>query len=196
MSQIVLSHQLKTALSPWGNLKDESLHQLVNIFTPCNVQSGAHLIMPGEAFERIIVVVNGLLRFYVTDEDGNEWNKNFLFEHSISGPLAEHSEPWPGFYGLQALEDCTVLLAPVNQFRNLVNNDVNLDQTIRHYVSALLQRKANRLTGFQRLNATGRYLEFCKEYSAVIRRIPQYHIASFLGISEVSLSRLRSQLTK
>ncbi|SHE49647.1 hypothetical protein [Vibrio gazogenes] len=53
MSQIVLSHQLKTALSPWGNLKDESLHQLVNIFTPCNVKSGAHLIMPGEAFERI-----------------------------------------------------------------------------------------------------------------------------------------------
>lgn len=196
MPQSAIVQQLQRVFLPWGALNNQALFdELAALFSSCSLASNEFLAQPGDALNRVIIVVSGVLRFYLLDEDGQEWNKGFLSEDGITGPLAEYTDTWPNPYGLQALEKSMVLQASANEFLALAAQYSELDHVLRRYVSALLKRKAKRLTSFQRLDATGRYLEFCQEYAQVVERLPQYHIASFIGISEVSLSRLRRKLS-
>lgn len=189
-----LPQLLHDALAPWGTVPDELLRMLTPLFEAREYASGQFLATPGKAFDRVLLVARGVLRFYVLDEDGREWNKGFAAEGRLTGPLADTPMSWPDPYGMQALEDCLVFEAPVVEVRALSARNPALDGILKQYVSALLRMKADRLTGFQRLDATGRYRDFLERYPDLAVRLPQYHIASYLGISEVSLSRLRRKL--
>lgn len=187
---------LHDAFAPWGAVPDELLQALVTLFEAREYASGEFLATPGKSFDRILVVARGALRFYVLDEEGREWNKGFAAEGRLTGPLADTPMSWPDPYGMQALEDCIVFEAPAQAVRALSARSAVFDTIIKRYVSALLRMKADRLTAFQRLDATGRYQDFLQRYPDLVGRLPQYHIASYLGISEVSLSRLRRKLAE
>ncbi|WP_097459040.1 Crp/Fnr family transcriptional regulator [Mangrovitalea sediminis] len=189
-----LSQALHAALSPWGVVSDELLRELEPLFEARQYSGGQFLAMPGKAFDRVLVVARGVLRFFILDEEGREWNKGFAAEGRLTGPLAETHMSWPDPYGMQAIEDSVVFEAPAATFSALAAGNAVLDGMVKRYVGALLRMKADRLTGFQRLDATGRYRDFLERYPELAGRLPQYHIASYLGISEVSLSRLRRKV--
>lgn len=186
--------QLHTAVSQWVNLNEAQWQQLAAIFRPRRVEARQFIVLPGADQHEIIFVNEGLLRFYYVGEDGEETNKAFIGENEFAGPLASAALGLPLYFGIEALEPTHMLVAQYNDYVNLFEQDLVFERLGRKLTETLLVRKELRTRSLLQQNATERYLGFLETYPHLAERIPQYHLASYLGIAEVSLSRLKNSL--
>ncbi|WP_414588554.1 Crp/Fnr family transcriptional regulator [Scytonema sp. PCC 10023] len=124
-------------------------------------------------------------------DDGMESNKAFIAENTFAGSLAAYNLDLPIVYGVQALEPTMLLTASFSDFVALFDQHPIFDRLGRKLAEWLLIRKELRARSLLQQQATERYLDFVKQYPDLVKRVPQYHIASYLGITEVSLSRLK-----
>ncbi|MCL4262595.1 MAG: Crp/Fnr family transcriptional regulator [Anaerolineae bacterium] len=184
--------QLHTAVSQWVDLSATQWQQFAAIFRPRLSEKGQYVALPGDNTHQIIFVIAGLLRFYYVDEEGQETNKAFVGENEFAGPLASAVLGLPLYFGIQALEATRLLMAPYTAYAHLFDQDLVFERLGRKLTETLLVRKEVRTRSLLQQNATERYLGFLEMYPHLVNRIPQYHLASYLGISEVSLSRLKN----
>ena len=183
---------LRQAFSPWADLSDELWSELAAIFRLKSAVDREFVTLPGEDTHELIFVCKGLLRFYYLSADGKETNKAFIAEHQFAGPLASAALGLPIYYGIQALEDTTMLIAPFRAFTALYDKDSRFERIGRKFAELLLIRKEKRTRSLLQQNASERYHDLLHSHPDLIQRIPQYHLASYLGITEVSLSRLKN----
>jgi CRP-like cAMP-binding protein len=114
----------------------------------------------------------------------------------FSSPLTSCSlDPDPGC-GVEALEPGTLLIADAAAFNALYDIHPVFDRLGRRMGEWWLGRKEQRARSFQLQDARDRYLGFIRDHGDLVQRIPQYHIASYLGITDVSLSRIRRDLAR
>ena len=92
----------------------------------------------------------------------------------------------------EALEDVTVMLFDVKDMKDLILSDENLKLLWIGVLENGMQYKVYREGSFLVQNATERYLEFRKRYPSLAERIPQRYIATYLGVTPESLSRIKS----
>lgn len=185
---------MRRAFSQWHALDDAQWERLRGIFRPCSYDEKAFIALPGHEEHELLFVCEGLLRFFYVDKEGEETNKAFIAENSFAGPLAASAMGLPILYGIQALEPTALLAARHADFVALFDEDAAFDRLGRRLAELILMRKELRTRSFLQLDAKGRYLDFANQHPHLIHRIPQYHIASYLGIAEVSLSRLKREL--
>lgn len=183
--------QLHTAVSRWVDLSAVQWGQLAALFRPRQAESRQPIALPGADTHEIIFVNQGLLRFYYLSEEGKETNKAFIGEGEFAGPLASAALGLPLYFGIEALEPTQMLVARYNDYVNLLEADLVFERLGRKLNEALLVRKELRTRSLLQQNARERYLGFLETYPHLVDRIPQYHLASYLGITEVSLSRLK-----
>lgn len=150
--------------------------------------------MPGANQHEIIFVNQGLLRFYYIDEDGEEANKAFIGENEFAGPLASAVLGLPLYFGIQAVEQTQMLVAQYSDYINLFEQDLIFERLGRKLTETLLVRKELRTRSLLQQNAKERYRSFLETYPNLADRIPQYQLASYLGITEVSISRIKNSL--
>ena len=148
---------------------------------------------PGDETHELLFCCQGVLRFYYLSADGKETNKAFIAENEFAGPLASTMLGLPVYYGIQALEQTDYLVAPLSQFTALYSANPLFERIGRKLAELLLMRKELRMRSMLEQTATERYLDFKAKNPSLINRIPQYQLASYLGISEVSLSRLKNK---
>ncbi|MEO0947857.1 MAG: Crp/Fnr family transcriptional regulator [Cyanobacteria bacterium J06641_5] len=157
-------------------------------------QEREYVILPGSIQHELYFVCEGLLRVYYTTDTGKEANKAFISENSFAAPLAASALELPLIYGVQALETSAIAVASYAEFIALFDLDPIFDRLGRKIAETILIRKELRMRSLLQQNASERYVEFVRQFPELVQRIPQYHIASYLGISEVSLSRLKGQI--
>jgi len=186
--------QLHTAVRQWVTLSDRQWETLSTIFRVRNVDEQEHLVLPGDSVYELYFVGSGLLRFYYQAENGTETNKAFIPENTFVGPLAAPSLDLPVVYGIQALEPATLLVTPYAEFVALFDEHPIFDRLGRKLAEWFLARKELRARNLLQHQARERYLAFQQQFPELAKRVPQYHIASYLGITEVSLSRLKRDL--
>jgi CRP-like cAMP-binding protein len=185
---------MQNKLDNWVKLSPENWHKFIAIFRQKTFTPRETILLPGENKHELFFVCEGLLRFYYLDENGIESNKAFICENMFAGPLAAFALELPVVYGINALETTTVFVAPYQDFVNLFEIDPAFDRIGRKLAEWLLMRKELRMRSLLQKKAKDRYLEFVKQHPQFVQRVPQYHIASYLGITEVSLSRLVSTI--
>ena len=185
---------MREIIAQWASLTDAQWSRFATLFQQRSVPVNTSLLLPGDSVHELIFVSEGLLRFYYLDEEGVESNKAFIRENEFAGPLASASLGMPVIYGIQTLEPSILLTAPYADFVSLFDMDPVYDRIGRKFAELLLIRKELRMRNMLQKKAKERYLDFRSRYPDLLQRIPQYHIASFLGITEVSLSRLRRSL--
>lgn len=190
--------QLRKTISQWVNLSHSQWGVFSALFQSRTVERNAFLLLPGDKVYELLFVTQGLLRFYYGSAEGQyegaESNKAFIAENTFAGPLAASMLDLPVVYGVQALEDTSMLVADYSAFVGLFEEHPVFDRLGRKFAEQLLMRKELRMRSMLQKNAGDRYRDFLEQYPDLIQRIPQYHIASYLGITEVSLSRLRRQM--
>lgn len=175
---------------------DHADHQLV--LAHCRLQSfdsGRHLYRPGQAAKDVYFVHSGLVRvFNVTDSGHKEFNKSFVSEGQFVGPLVSPLRTQASPYHIQTLEHCEVLVIARAALDELYQRSIVWANIGRLYMEHLAitkeQREAQLLTG----TAEQRYVRFLRESPQLIDRVPLYHIASYLGVTDVALSRIRRRL--
>ena len=186
--------QLKTAVSQWVDLSESQWQQFAAIFKLRQVDAREFIVLPGANQHEIIFVNQGLLRFYYIDEEGEEANKAFIGENEFAGPLASAALGLPLYFGIQALEPTQMLVAQYKDYVNLFEQDLVFERLGRKLTETLLVRKELRTRSLLQQNAKERYLNFLETYPNLADRIPQYQLASYLGIAEVSLSRIKNAM--
>ncbi|MEM6428136.1 MAG: Crp/Fnr family transcriptional regulator [Deinococcota bacterium] len=182
---------MRDALNRWVTLTDHQWDTLASIFHVQHVAARSMVLQPGDDTHDLFFVHKGLLRFFYPADNGQEANKAFIAEGEFAGALAASALNLPVIYGIEALEDTTLLVTPVARFTDLFDEHPVFDRLGRKLTELLLVRKEKRTRSFMQQSAGERYLEFITEHPDLAARVPQYHIASYLGITEVSLSRLK-----
>jgi len=161
----------------------ESLHETIYL------KKGQYFIEYGKPFIKVGQVIQGVLRGFIHDNDGNEitthfyQEKDMLFGNYIPNVNASLS--------IQALEDCTITIANYNKIMSYVNKDEIISKVIHSAFHKLNSQLQSRLVSLLNLNSTEKYELFLTEYPNLINRIPHYYIANFLGITPTQLTRAR-----
>lgn len=183
--------QLRNAVGTWVDISDAEFDVLTGILKQRDIDKNAHVVLPGAGCHELLFVCSGLLRFYYVDSGGLESNKAFVTDDEFAAPLAAFHLDLPVSYGVQALEPTTLLAANYAYFIALFDIAPAFDRFGRKLAEYLLVRKERRTRSFLQQDAAERYQVFVHEHPHLVDRVPQYHVASYLGISEVSLSRLK-----
>lgn len=146
----------------------------------------------GERQDYIYLVISGLARSYYIDEKGNDLTKLFVKENEfLIGEALFMDESLEVF---EAIENLRCLRFPAKEFKNILMSNPILGKTYIATLENTIRYKMKREYAFQCLEAKERYLEFKKDYPNLEDRIPQYLIASYLGISKETLSRIRKNI--
>lgn len=177
-------------------VKAEHLSQLTDLVSVKEFKKDELLLSRGQICERAFFVEKGLIRFYSIDEDGKEHIVQFAPENWFISDRESIYFKRPSEYFMDTIEDTAVVLIDQHfietaseispEFRNY--NEYLLQNHIRH-----LQNRINLLIG---ASAEKRYLDFIRLYPDLTLRVPQWMIASYLGITPESLSRVRKELAK
>ncbi|MBD2346108.1 Crp/Fnr family transcriptional regulator [Anabaena subtropica] len=182
-----LSHVLQTL----AEIPADEIQKLTRTFYPLTLIAGNFFIQAGDIPCQIGFVVSGLLRLYYVNPTGTDLTKSFCPENHFVAAYSALILKSTAQFSIEALEDSLLLVADYSQFTQLCAEHPCW-QTINHkFVEALFIKKEKREAELLIDDATTRYQKFLAEYPNLDKRIKQYHIASYLGISPVSLSRIR-----
>ncbi|MDY0931301.1 MULTISPECIES: Crp/Fnr family transcriptional regulator [Chryseobacterium] len=154
------------------------------------------LLQEGQVCRNTFFVEKGLLRMYSIDKNGKEHVIQFAPENWLIGDRSSLYFNEKSRYYIEAVEDSEVLFLQPDFFSKLLEEFPNTieknDLIIQKHVKSL-QDRINSLLGE---TAEERYLKFIKMYPDLLLRVPQWMIASYLGITPESLSRVRKELAK
>jgi CRP-like cAMP-binding protein len=189
-----LNHLQKT-LNSYYILSEETWQAYSSCCSMKKIKKGKTLYSIGEKPTSFSFIDNGLMRAYVLDENGNEYNKNFFAEGRFPGCMVALLNNTSSMLGVQALEDCEIIEINHIKFREALFKFNDLMKLHIHYLEAhwLLEKEPKEISYLQN-EAKVRYLKFLSLYEDILPRLTQFHIASFLGITPTQLSRIKNGL--
>ncbi len=186
---------LRKSLESYSSITDETWQAFRGICKFRSLTKHSLLYRAGDIPDSYAYVYQGLVRCFVCDENGNEYNKNFFDEGKFPGSMTALLTTAPSTPSFEAIEDTLIIEIDFSAYRKLMveNDDLKLFQIYYLERNWLLAKDAREIEIVQE-NATTRYLRFTDKYPSLVDRLPQYHIASHLGITPTQLSRIRKKL--
>ena len=177
-----------------GSIPREEWRRLFQRKKDIRLTKDEYFLMAGDVPEYIGFVRSGLLRLFYINSDGVEVNKHFCVAKtgaiSYSAFLLREESK---FY-IQALEDTRLLAIDYQTYLDLLDGHVCWQIVARKLAQLLFILKEKREFEFLLHDARQRYLQFLHDYPGLENRLSQYHIASYVGITPESLSRIRASL--
>ncbi|MCE3297122.1 MAG: putative transcriptional regulator, Crp/Fnr family [Crocinitomicaceae bacterium] len=187
-------HPLLIQILSRGFDPGNEFEDFLSFWKPAEFKKGEHLLRQGEVARFTVFVLSGCLRQYSVNENGQEQIIYFAEENWFAGDLQSMRSRVASNLNLQALENCSVLTI------NKTNAELVLErfpwwaqlQLAGHqrWMAKLQQQVGQSMID----SAETKYLRLLKDRPKLLQRVPQYQIASFLGISPEALSRIRKKL--
>lgn len=174
-------------------LLDWNIEHKLNLTTR-TLKKGEHLLEAGQRCDYLYFVLKGMLRLYYLDLEGNQMTHWFSRENSII------TSPFSFFKGeenilyLEALEDTEVLLVNATQLKNINKNVDQAESKLRKLYAEYAMAFSRRIMDIHTKTAEERYLKLLNNHPYLFQRAKLSHIASFLGITQQSLSRIRKNI--
>jgi CRP-like cAMP-binding protein len=191
--EMCLDH-LRKALSAYGVDSEPEFGKVTKYCRHVVFGQGEYLHEPGQVASDVFFLCNGMVRFFYLTEDGKEHNKSFAVENQFAGAAQNINHPVSARYFIQAMEPVTALAISLKGLEALYTGSLAWANLGRLYMESLVVKKVNRESEFLLDSAEQRYLRLLAEQPRLAERLPLYHIASYLGITDVALSRIRRRL--
>lgn len=153
------------------------------------------MLQEGDVWKYNAFITKGCLRTYSVDAKGNEHIINFAIENWWIGDRASLESELPSEYNIDALEDAEIVLILKNDFNNLCQQIPAFNTMVNVILQKSFVVAQNRISSFISHNAEEKYQKFLENYPQLLSRVPQGMIASYLGITPETLSRVRKQAT-
>jgi CRP-like cAMP-binding protein len=186
---------LKESMEAYSPISDETWRKLLTITSYRLIPKNNLLYKAGETPKSYAFVYQGLLRCYSSDEKGTEYNKNFFDEGKFPGSMSSLLTSTPSLLTFEAIENTFIIEINFSFYRKLLIEKEDLKLFHIYYLEKnWLLAKDSREIELVQEDATSRYVRFTQEYPSLTTRLPQYHIASHLGITPTQLSRIRKNL--
>ena len=178
------------------DLTDEQFSRWSAAFTQKKIKKHEFLLREGEVARNTYFTVSGCLRMYTVDSKGKEHIMQFAPENWWLGDMESSSKNVPSVYFIDALEDSELLTMDNISWEKTINEIPSLAILFQRLMQNRQMATQKRIIFSMSASAEERYLDFMKTYPSLAQRIPQHMIASYLGITPESLSRIRKQLVK
>lgn len=172
-------------------LTDESKGLISNISNEIELPKHSDLQSIGQTCRTIYFLEKGLARIYYFKQD-IEITESFSFENSLVVRYESLISNAASNKGIQLLEDSKLIAVNSNQLFRLFETSQEIERLFRKILESELVNQINRTESLQFHTAEERYNDLIKQSPEVLRRIPLKYIASYLGITPVSLSRIRA----
>lgn len=161
---------------------------------PRALEPGACFCRLGQPHHELAFIKSGIVRYFVTLPDGEEATKDFSMAGSFALSFGSAAARRAAQVGIAAVVPTELIVWPYERLLDLYESDPEWQKLGRRIAEMLYVRKEQRELSFLLMDAPARYRQFCEQFGPLADQIPQYHIASYLGIRPQSLSRLRRKL--
>lgn len=154
------------------------------------------LVASGQVCSEICFILSGSFRFFFT-KDGTEISNYFCFQGELVSSYQSFLKRAPSFPAIQALEAATLLCFSHAGLQELLQNPLvapKMERFGRMVAEYLVCCYEERMVSFITLNPEERYRQLLEKQPDLLQRIPQHYVANYLGITPVSLSRIRKRL--
>jgi CRP-like cAMP-binding protein len=180
----------------FDNIPDTERRHLAALCRRQTLRNGAFFLREGDAPDRVAYVGRGLFRVFFVTTEGEERTMAFRSAGRLLSGYTSSLERSPAAYSIQAIEDSVLYWLPLSAIPDLLARHPCWTELATRYAQLLFMEKERREREFLSLGAEARYAAFLEHYPGLEKRIPQYLVASFLGISPVTLSRIRKGSTR
>jgi len=183
-----IEEMINASLNSWG--------KLIPILQEREYKKGDYIVKESQDFAYEMFLAEGVIRVLLTDQDDNEVNIAFYEGPAVIAPYFSRSINTRHMSAFQAVENCIVIMFDARSFADLIRQYIDIRAFANLVVDKELKLRTLKEQMFVTRPAAARLEFFRQTYPGLENRIPLHHIASYLGISQVSLSRLRNPDTK
>ena len=166
------------------------------IFSPYfkqrEVPAKSILLAEGNISKTMFFIEKGCLRTWV-DNSGKEITTQFFFEGDSISSIESFRTNQPSLYNIESIEPCTLQTISQVDFFEVVENSPELKKELLEHLFRRLFQSQQVFYTYLKNNPQKRYEELTEKYPHIIQRVPQHYIASYLGTTSVSLSRIRNR---
>lgn len=178
-----------------AELDNMEVELIKSSFKPLSISKGTFFLRAGEVNKHVGFLDKGLVRYFVYKND-EESTFEFTKEGEFIADYQSFNNHSASLQNIQAIEDCDLLLINYPSVQNIFNTTKNGNLIGRHIIEHRFDVMVSRLLALYMQNPEERYKGFISQYSDLTQRIPQYLIASFVGVQPQSLSRIRRRFAK
>jgi len=173
------------------------IDQLIARMKTRTLQRGENFCEMGQEHHELGLLLKGKMRVFTLSEDGDDLTMDFIFPVNPVASLAAATMGEPSRVTIVALEECELGVWPFGIRDELIaHGDRSWMKLIQMELDAVFRRKSQFVISRQSKDAAARYREALKMFPPSAMKLPQYHLASYLGILPQSLSRIRARLSR
>jgi CRP-like cAMP-binding protein len=183
-----------TSIKEHISISEEEFEFCKTLFIPKKLRKRQYLLQEGDVCRYTAFVEKGMLRTFTVDEKGNEPILQFSFEGWWIADLYSFLTEEPSIYNIEALENCELLLITKPSWDILLEKVPAFERYFRILIQNSLIATQRRLMSSLSETAEEKYTKLLDNFPTCLQRVPQHMIASYLGITPETLSRIRGQM--
>lgn len=181
-------------MTKFTSLSDEEQQAIVDDILIEEYKKGTVLLRQGDVPTKCYFVLKGIVRQYLIDEAGKEVTSNFFTEEQAVSIFNRHQQNKPSAYTLTCLEDCILVVGELDDEKGMFNKHLQLESMVRIMVEENLGEVQDELTSFIASAPEERYKALLRKRPHLVNRVPQHQLATYLGITPESLSRIKKRV--
>lgn len=163
-----------------------------HLFERKEVAAKTVLLEEGKISKTMFFIEEGCLRTWVNN-DGDEITTQFFFEGDMISSFESFRTNQPSLYSIESIEPCILQTISRTDFQYVLDDSPEIKDRMEEQLYKRLFQAQQLFLSYLKNNPEQRYKELLKKHPIIIQRIPQHYIASYLGITPVSLSRIRNR---
>jgi len=179
----------------FGNLNQQQIELILSKATELELRKGEYFSEAGKIPRHFGIIIEGVTRVFDYNHKGKEITKYFIDESNFIVGINSYNQDIPSLVYIQAITDCKFMVFSKEAMKELSMTILIWDDIITKIINKVLTEKVNKTVPMLTEDATQRYLNFLKNFPLLSNRIPLSYLASYLGITQSSLSRIRKNIS-
>jgi CRP-like cAMP-binding protein len=181
-------------INKYVSLTQEETDVLVSKVIYRKYLKGQYLVQQGDVCKYSCFVVSGCTKTFYMDDEGQEHIMMFSIEDWWTSDMSSFINQTPADFNIQFLENTELIMLPHDVIEELYAQIPKLERLFRQIIEKAFIASQKRIVRNLSMTAKDKYLYFKNQYPEIEQRIPQYMVASYLGITKEFLSKIKSQL--
>ncbi|MEH7460189.1 Crp/Fnr family transcriptional regulator [Bacillus sp. JJ1127] len=183
-------------MTRFTTLSEEEQQAIVEDIQIEEYKKGTMLLRQGDVPTKCYFVLKGCVRQYSIDKTGKEVTSNFYTEEQAISNFNHHKQDKSSVYSLTCLEDCILVVGDLDTEKDMYNKHSQLETMTRQMIEHNFGEVQDELASFIASTPEERYKALLRKRPHLVNRVPQHQLASYLGITPESLSRIKKRIKK
>ena len=191
-----MTQKMSDMIAPFLPLSDEEASTINEHIPIVEYEKGTVLLREGQVATECYFNLKGCVREYYLSSSGDEKTTQFFIEEDAIAPLTSYNNKTPADHYLECVEDCTLAVLNYDKEQALYKLVPKFETLCRVSMEDDFGKHQKKLAKFITSSPLERYVDLMETRPELLNRVPQYHLASYLGVTPESLSRIRKRVAE